>query len=119
MAQSTSTNHAAIQQIGLYQLENLQRQQAKFMMVVLLDGGNEGAIPVHPLLKKDLILNSAEALEKIMAFATERQMPAWWPIVLMSQDGVVGARVGDELSKHGYINVYAYRGGWTAPASGT
>lgn len=105
------------QSIGLYQLENLKRQQAKFMMIALTE--DETAIPVHSLLKKDLIVSSGEAAVKIQAYAEAQQMPKWWPIVLISPDGSADVSVGADLAAHGFINVFSYRGGWQALQSET
>lgn len=105
MAQSISL-------LGLYQLENLRRQQTRFILIALTDDASE--IPVHSLLKTDFVFAPSEALSKILAVVSEQQMPAWWPIVLISKDGAPDERIAEELAKHAVINVFGYRGGWDA-----
>ncbi len=98
------------QSFGLYQLENLLRSQAKFIMVALTSA--ESAVPVHPLLKPHLVTDPESAPTKIQARMSESQYPAWWPVVLISDDGHRDAKVAAALATLGLINVYSYAGGW-------
>mgnify|MGYP003395406230 CR=1 FL=1 len=109
---------ASVNLLSRYQLENLRRQQAKFLLVAITDDSNE--IPEHPLLKPDFIVaattaRSVDQIESLRAFFTEvagRQLPIWWPMVLISARGEVENEVALEIEKRGFTKVYRYAGGW-------
>lgn len=100
------------QSFGLYQLENLHRQQAKFVMIAITATPIE--VPAHPLLKFEIVSEPESAPSKIQQKAMESQYPLWWPIVLMSKDGALDEQVAVQLTAKGFINVFSYRGGWVA-----
>lgn len=101
---------------GFFQLDNLRRSQAKFIMVVLSDKvyADSSLLPQHPLLKPDLLTDVASAPAKIQSQIIAAQYPAWWPVVLVSEDGVPDGEVERALAAQGLINVYSYSGGWSA-----
>ncbi len=76
-------------------------------------------VPTHPLLKADLVLDATEASAQIQSHFTELACPSWWPVVLISLAGLGDAEVAKNLESHGLINVYSYRGGWSALLAGT
>jgi hypothetical protein len=107
-----------IPSFGFYQLENLHRQQAKFMMVALIPSvasqvaSTSVAPPTHPLLRLDLVTEPAAASSNIQQKFTEAQYPNWWPVVLISQDGALDRDVQTKLETLGFVNVFSYQGGW-------
>ena len=109
MAQSTPS---AVPMLGKYQLENLLRQQTKFLMVALVD--DPTSIPVHPLLKTNFTFAPAEAAREIVTAVEQQQIPAWWPIILISENGKPDGEIATALAGHQLINVFSYRGGWSA-----
>ena len=121
MAQSSVP---ALQNLGFYQLENLVKSQAKFLMVVITDDGpdapNEGRkVPSHPMLRTDIVTDAASASSKIQQMVELHQLPVWWPYILISENGAIDAAVGESLAPLGLINVYSYRGGWKSLLAGT
>ena len=100
------------QSFGLYQLENLHRQQAKFIMIALCTNSED--VPAHPLLKFEITSEPDSASAKIQQKAMESQYPLWWPVVLVSKDGSIDEQVAAQLSAKGFINLFSYRGGWTS-----
>lgn len=113
MSQKSSEN---LQFLGLYQLENLQRQQAKFFLVALTDHTDQ--VPVHSLMKLDFVLPAAAAAETLGREIKERQLPTWWPVVLVSPTGDIDRSVADQLFALGLSNVFSYKDGWAALLSG-
>jgi len=101
-----------LQYLGLYQLENLQRQQAKFFLVALTDSTDQ--VPVHPLLKLDFVLNPSAAAETLSGAFKDKQLPMWWPVVLISSSGDFDVAVANQLAAQGISNVFTYKDGWTA-----
>lgn len=110
-----SNRDFSLQTFGLFQLENLRRQQTKFFLVALRgENPSEGdsRIPNHALLKIDLTFEIAEAAEKIVDLVRAQAIPLWWPFVLISVDGKADFSVAEKLASDGLMNVYSYRGGW-------
>lgn len=115
----TSTSLAApsaTSTFSFYQLENLHRQQAKFLMVALTGDEASGAEPVpqHPLLRIDLVAEGATASAKIQQTMRTANYPLWWPVVLISTDGVMDRSVMNDLSALGYLNVFSFKDGWNS-----
>ncbi len=108
---------AGPQGLGFYQLENLVKSQAKFLMVVLTDDSSK--VPKHPMLRTDIVTDAASASAKIQQMVELHQLPAWWPYVLISEEGALDASVATSLAPLGLINVYSYRGGWKSLLAGT
>ncbi len=95
---------------GLYQLENLHRQQAKFMMVAL--SASQTDVPAHRLMKVSIVTDIASASSKIQQKMEAEQYPLWWPIVLISKDGASDHQVASVLEALGFVNVFSYQHGW-------
>lgn len=112
----TQKNSENLQFLSLYQLENLQRQQAKFFLVALIADTDQ--VPVHSLLKLDFVLSVEAAAETLNREIKERQLPTWWPVVLVSQTGDTDRGVADQLFAMGLSNIFSYKDGWTALLAG-
>ncbi len=95
---------------GLYQLENLHRQQAKFMMVAL--SASQTDVPGHRLMNVAIVSDVASASSKIQQKMNAEQYPLWWPVVLISKDGSGDHQVAAALEKLGFVNVFSYQHGW-------
>lgn len=115
MAQSSVS---ALQYLGFYQLENLVKSQAKFLMVVVTKN-TMSETPSHSLLRADIVTEAPSASSKIQQMVELHQLPAWWPYILISEDGVSDEAVHASLAPLGLINVYSYRGGWKSLLAGT
>lgn len=114
MAQSSVS---ALQSLGFYQLDNLAKSQAKYLMVVIADDATK--VPSHSLLRVDVLTDALSASAKIQQMVELHQLPLWWPYILISEDGVSDAAVATGLAALGLINVYSYRGGWKSLLAGT
>lgn len=112
----TQKKSETLQYLGFYQLENLRRQQTKFFLVALANSSEE--IPAHSLLKPDFVLGESVAAEKIGREIEEKQLPKWWPIILISKSGEPDAAIAEDLASKGLTNIFSYKNGWTSLAQG-
>ncbi len=88
--------------IGDYQLQNLLRNQVKFLYL------DVSQLPVpHPLLKEAIVVAANHAVEYALANTPDRN----YPIVVICENGEKSLEVGGVLEENSFLNVYVVEGG--------
>lgn len=90
--------------IGRYQLENLIREDIRFLFADLRTV-DERAMFADPLVARAVVLSVDELRARVA------EMPRDSAIVLLSEDGELAANESAALESLGFKNVYIVRGG--------
>ncbi len=96
-----------VQEIGGFQLENLQLNRVPFLFFALCDPKD---LAQHP--RKDL-LSAAQVAQPqgVRQHLEENKVPLSQPLVLICPDGRRSSQLAWQLEKEGHVNVYVLEGG--------
>lgn len=100
--------------LDVYQLNNLVRHQAKFLMIALIEPGEQP--PGHALLnfhhKVEVAGEGVFALDKIIEILNDASFSKEWPIILVSRDGKASHALAAVLDEKGFLNAFHLTDGW-------
>lgn len=105
---SIFSSNDELEQIGLFQLEGLIRNQVPFL---LLDLRKKMALPGSKKLEH--LLASGQKVERtnVESFLEEKNIGSDHPVVLICDNGKGSKKLAQSLRKKGRVNIYVVEGG--------
>lgn len=102
-----------MEEIELFQLENLMHSRTRFVLLDLRGGAREWPTELAAVLASAVrVADAGKYLESVKA-----EKPA--PVVLICEDGRRSRAQGQQLEAAGYTNVYMVTGGLAGLSSST
>jgi rhodanese-related sulfurtransferase len=99
-----------MEELGLFQLENLARTPTRFAFYDLRARRGDEPAALKALLQKATAATEETVVAQLSKDAVEKDSP----VVLICEDGKTSAQVARRLTTAGFANVYIVAGGVTA-----